>query len=209
MNKSVVDWLLAYKTRADRTKDSGGFLLVRKKSPPLRPGYGLANLRTAALKQPEVMVKITRRKSNASNGLKGIRNYLDYISRNGEVEVENQDGEKLNGKKALRNQTKDWQKLGIPENEKSCEALNIVLSMPAGMPPQAVKDAAREICRRTVSQGQQCESALHTDNERPDEPTHQHVHLCVLIRDESGQRLNTRKNDLFEWLLRFFEKMRE
>lgn len=100
MNKSVVDWLLAYKTRVDRTKDSGGFLLVRKKSPPLRPGYGLANLRTAALKQPEVMVKITRRKSNASNGLKGIRNYLDYISRNGEVEVENQDDEKLNGKKA-------------------------------------------------------------------------------------------------------------
>ena len=144
MNKSVDDWLLGHKTRAVRTKDSGGFLLVLKKSPPLRPGYGLANLRTAALKQPEVMVKITRRKSNACNGLKGIRNHLDYISRNGEVEVENQDGEKLNGKKALRNQTKDWQKLGIPENEKSCEALNIVLSMPAGMPPQAVKNASSE-----------------------------------------------------------------
>ncbi|WP_369608203.1 hypothetical protein ABV523_17935 [Snodgrassella alvi] len=207
MNKSIDDWLLGPKTRAVRTKDSGGFLFGRKKSPlPLKLGYSLANLRAAALKQPEVMVKITRRKSNTSNGLKGIRNHLDYISRNGEVEVENQDGEKLNGKKAQRNQTNDWQKLVISENGKRREALNIVLSMPTGTPPQAVKDAAREICRRTVSQGQQCESALHTDNERPDEPTHQHVHLCVLIRDESGQRLNPRKNDLFEWRQRLLKR---
>ena len=103
MNKSVDDWLLVHKTQAVRTNDSGGFLFGRKKSPPFKPGYGLANLRAAALKQPEVMVKLTRRKSNASNGLKGIRNHLDYISRNGEVEVENQDREKLNGKKAVRN----------------------------------------------------------------------------------------------------------
>lgn len=182
MNKSVDDWLLGHKTRAVRTKDSGGFLLVLKKSPPLRPGYGLANLRTAALKQPEVMVKITRRKSNACNGLKGIRNHLDYISRNGEVEVENQDGEKLNGKKALRNQTKNWQKLGISENEKRCEALNIVLSMPAGMPPQTVKNAAREFAAEQF-QVHQYAFALHTDSDRPDESTHPHVHLCVLIRD--------------------------
>jgi hypothetical protein len=209
MNKSVDDWLLGHKTRAVRTQDSGGFLFGRKKSPPpLKPGYGLTNLRAAALKQPEVMVKITRRKSNAGNGLKGIRNHLDYISRNGEVEVENQDGEKLNGKKALRNQTKDWQKLGIPENGKRREALNIVLSMPAGTPPQAVKDAAREFAAEQF-QGHQYTFALHTDSERPDEPAHPHVHLCVLMRDEFGQRLNPRKDDLFEWRLRFAEKMRE
>lgn len=50
---------------------------------------------------------------------------------------------------------------------------------------------------------------MHTDSERPDEPAHPHVHLCVLIRDEFGQRLNPRKNDLFEWRLRFAEKMRK
>lgn len=53
MNKSVDDWLLGHKTRAVRTKDSGGFLLVLKKYPPLTLGYGLANLRSAALKQPK------------------------------------------------------------------------------------------------------------------------------------------------------------
>lgn len=205
MNKSVDDWLLGHKTRAVRTKDSGGFLFGRKKSPPLRPATVwpiYVQLRLNSL-------KITRRKSNASNGQKSISNHLDYISRNGEVEVENQDGEKLNGKKALRNQTKNWQKLGIPENEKRCEALNIVLSMPAGMPPQAVKNASSEEFAAEQFQGYQYAFALHTDSERPDEPTHPHVHLCVLIRDEFGQRLNPRKNDLFEWRLRFAEKMHE
>jgi hypothetical protein len=80
--------------------------------------------------------------------------------------------------------------------------------MPAGTPPQAVKDAAREFAAEQF-QGHQYAFALHTDSERPDEPAHPHVHLCVLMRDEFGQRLNPRKNDLFEWRLRFAEKMRE
>lgn len=209
MNNSIDKWLLGHKTRAVRTKDSGGFFVGKKKSaPPLKPGYGLANLRAAAMKQPEVMVKITRRLSKGNNGLKGIRNHLDYISRNGEVEVENQDGEKFQSKKALRNQINDWRKLGIPEQSKRREAINIVLSMPPGTPPQAVKNAAREFAAEQF-QGHQYAFALHTDSDRPDEPAHPHVHLCVLIRDEFGQRLNPRKNDLFEWRLRFAEKMRE
>lgn len=209
MNNSIDKWLLGHKTRAVRTKDSGGFFVGKKKSaPPLKPGYGLANLRAAAMKQPEVMVKITRRLSKGNNGLKGIRNHLDYISRNGEVEVENQDGEKFQSKKALRNQINDWRKLGIPEQSKRREAINIVLSMPPGTPPQAVKNAAREFAAEQF-QGHQYAFALHTDSDRPDEPAHPHVHLCVLIRDEFGQRLNPRKNDLYEWRLRFAEKMRE
>jgi hypothetical protein len=80
--------------------------------------------------------------------------------------------------------------------------------MPAGTPPQAVKDAAREFAAEQF-QGHQYVFALHTDSERPSEPAHPHVHLCVLMRDEFGQRLNPRKNDLFEWRLRFAEKMRE
>lgn len=80
--------------------------------------------------------------------------------------------------------------------------------MPAGTPPEAVKNAAREFAAEQF-QGHQYAFALHTDSERPDEPAHPHVHQCVLIRDEYGQRLNPRKNDLFEWRLRFAEKMRE
>ena len=76
MSRSIDDWL--YKTRAVRTKDSGGFSLFKKKfTPSLKAGYSLANLRAAALKQPEVMVKISTRKSNTSPGWKGIRGQIN------------------------------------------------------------------------------------------------------------------------------------
>ena len=48
-----------------------------------------------------------------------------------------------------------------------------------------------------------------TKSEKEGEPEHPHVHLCVLMRDTYGQRLNPRKNDLFEWRVRFAEKLRE
>ncbi len=47
------------------------------------------------------MVKIPKRLSQNSKGMNGVRNHLDYVSRNGEVTLETQDGEKLNGKKAV------------------------------------------------------------------------------------------------------------
>ena len=57
------------------------------------------------------MVKIPKRLSRNSNGMQGIRNHLDYISRNGKTTVENHSGEKLNGKKAVKSQLDDWQNL--------------------------------------------------------------------------------------------------
>ena len=210
LHKNIDDWFLGYKTRAVHTKNSGGMALGghRKSPTPLKPGSGLANLRAAALKQPEVMVKIPRRKSGSSNGMKGVRNHLDYISRNGKLTVETQDGEKIDGKKGVNDMLKQWQRLRIPEESKHKEALNIVLSMPQGTPPQAVLDAAREFAHEQFP-GHQYAFALHTDTDNPDEPAHPHVHLCVLMRNQFGQRLNPRKNDLFEWRVRFAEKMRE
>ena len=140
--------------------------------------------------------------------MQGIRNHLDYISRNGKTTVENHSGEKLNGKKAVKSQLDDWQKLNIPERGKHREALNIVLSMPAGTPPQAVLNAAHNFAAEQFADHQYL-FALHHESEKEGEPEHPHVHLCVLMRDTYGQRLNPRKNDLFEWRVRFAEKLRE
>jgi len=38
---------------------------------------------------------------------------------------------------------------------------------------------------------------------------HPHVHLCVMMKNEFRRRMDPRKADLFEWRLRFAEKMRE
>ncbi|WP_066570513.1 relaxase/mobilization nuclease domain-containing protein [Snodgrassella sp. CFCC 13594] len=209
LQSDIDDWLLGYKTRAVKGKSSASLSFGNRQSKhPLKPGCGLANLRAAALKQPEVMVKIPRRKSANSTGLKGVCRHIDYISRNGEVEVETHDGERLQGKKDIHAMTRHWQKLGIADTSKHREALNIVLSMPAHTPPAAVKNAARKFAQEQFD-GHQYVFALHTDRDRPNEPAHPHVHLCVLMRDEYGHRINPRKNDLFEWRVRFAEKLRE
>lgn len=209
--KKIDDWFLGYKTRSVKGKRDSGFNLggnSHKSSKPLKPGSGLANLRAAALKHPEVMVKIPKRLSGNSKGMHGVRNHLDYVSRNGELPLETQSGEQLHGKRSVQEFVNDWQKLGIPEESKHREALNIVLSMPEGTPPDAVFNAARNFAAEKFA-GHQYVFGLHHDSHDPDEPKHPHVHLCVLMRDEYGQRLNPRKNDLFEWRVRFAEKLRE
>ncbi|MFS6937862.1 relaxase/mobilization nuclease domain-containing protein [Neisseria animaloris] len=211
MHRKIDDWFLGYKTRAVKAKKDGGLYFGssrRSNAKPLKPGSGLANLRAAALKHPEVMVKIPKRLSNNSKGMRGVRNHLDYVSRNGEVPLETQSGEKLIGKRAVMDFSDDWRKLGIPKESKHKEALNIVLSMPEGTPPDAVLNAARNFAAEQFS-GHQYVFGLHHDSHDPEEPKHPHVHLCVLMRDEFGQRLNPRKADLFEWRVRFAEKLRE
>ena len=87
-------------------------------SKPLKSGSGLTNLKAAALKHPEVMVKIPRRLSSNSKGIAGVRGHLDYVSRNGKIQVETNDGERLNGKREVRDLVEDWKRLGIAEHTK-------------------------------------------------------------------------------------------
>ena len=154
------------------------------------------------------MVKIPRRRSGSSKGIAGVRNHLDYVSRNGEVRIETNDGEKLNGKRAVRGLVADWKRLGIAEHTKHKEALNIVLSMPPGTPPEAVLNAARNFAAEQFD-GHKYAFGLHHESDKEGEPPHPHVHLCVLVRNQFGERLNPRKNDLFEWRVRFAEKLRD
>lgn len=207
IHKKIDEWFLGFKTRATKARPVESFSPITK-TPPLKLGTGLTNLKAAAQKSPEVVIKIPKRLSKHSKGLKGIRNHLDYISRNGKINVETQDGEKLNNKTEIHNLIKDWSKLGIPEESRYREALNIVLSMPPGTPPQAVLNAARNFAAEQFI-GHQYTFVLHHHSEKEGETAHPHVHLCVLMRDELGKRINPRKNDLFEWRVRFAEKLRE
>lgn len=173
-----------------------------RRTKPLKTGAGIANLKAAALKHPEVMIKIPARKSANSRGMQGIRSHLDYISRNGKVELEDRDGHAIKGKKAVNQFLDGWKNLNIPEKGKYREALNVVLSMPPGTNPEAVRNAAREFAREQFEYHEYV-FAQHTDQKHP------HVHICVLMRDDFGKRMNPRKNDLFEWRVRFAEKLRD
>ena len=209
LHRDIDKWFLGFTTRAVYAKKSTPpSVKLPTKRKGIKAGFGLRNLAAAAKKHPEVMVKIPRRHSQNSKGLHGIRNHLDYISRNGEIPIETHSGEKLDNKERISSLLNDWKKLGIPEESRHREAINIVLSMPAGTPPEAVLNAARAFAEERFNEHQYA-FALHHESDRAGEPPHPHVHLCVLIQNEYGERLNPRKNDLFEWRVHFAEKLRD
>lgn len=140
-----------------------------------------------------------------------IKNHLDYISRNGQIELETQDGEAVKGRRDLELLRDEWKYGGFQVAEESDvkEAFNIVLSMPEGTPAEAVKNAARDFAAREF-EGHQYAMALHTYDTDPDsEPAkHPHVHLTVKARGLDGTRLNPRKADLQRWREGFAEALR-
>ncbi|WP_051532300.1 relaxase/mobilization nuclease domain-containing protein [Brackiella oedipodis] len=178
-----------------------GTILTRP-NPPLKKNTALVNIVSAAKKSPEVMVKIGRRKSANSKGVKGVASHIDYISRNGKIELEDNHGLKISGKE-VKAIASNWTKAGMIHTQSTKrEALNLVLSMPAQVDPEKVRDAARDFAQ-TLFKGHEYVFALHTDTDHP------HVHIAVTMQNERGERLNPRKNDLYQWRLLFAEKMRD
>lgn len=155
---------------------------------------------------PEVMVKV----SGSSKSMAKLTNHVDYISRNGKVEIEDQEGNVYSGKGAAIGILDDWKDAqGIPQTEAEAEeqgsprqSLNIVLSMPAGTDRDALKNAARSFAKEAFA-GHEWFMAEHRDTEQP------HVHFCVRIADEYGHRLNPRKDDLQLWREKFADKLGE
>lgn len=198
--KRADEFLLGYEKKV-RPKSGGGFYSKGGKKKYVKPksGSGLKNITSAAMKRPEVVVKIT----SSSKGGVSVRNHLDYIGRNGKVSLETNTGEQLSGKKQANDIKNNWLNTGMIQDKTTTrQTLNIVLSMPAKVEPIKVKDAARAFAKHVFSDHEYV-MALHTDTEHP------HVHLSVTMLNHDGQRLNPRKNDLFEWRVLFAEKMRE
>ena len=199
LHRHIDNWFLGFTTRA---------VYAKKSTPPsvklptqrkgIKAGFGLRNLTAAAKKHPEVMVKIPRRHSQNSKGLHGIRNHLDYISRNGEIPIETHSGEKLDNKERISSLLNDWKKLGIPEESRYREAINIVLSMPAGTSPEAVLNAARAFAEERFSDHQYA-FALHHESDRAGEPPHPHdegVQCAATRRQHRGKTQKAEKSEI-------------
>lgn len=152
-------------------------------------------------KTPEVVVKV----SGGGKGMRSIKAHMDYISRNVDVVLENENGELIDGKEAVRDLRNEWKLglYGIPEDSHRKEAFNIVLSMPPGTDRTSVTDAAREFAKAEFGRNFQYVFATHEDESHP------HVHLCVKAQGMDGTRLNPRKPDLQRWREGFAEALRE
>lgn len=172
------------------------------------PGSVRGKLQAFVKRAPQVIVRI----SGGGRSMRHIKAHMSYISRNGQLTVEDQSGDRLVGKEDLAALAEEWRLGGfaIDDGATSRQAFNIVLSMPAGTSEVAVWRAAREFAQSEFSRFQYV-MVLHTHQTDPDkDPSpHPHVHLCVKARGMDGTRLNPRKHDIHRWRERFAERLRE
>jgi hypothetical protein len=154
---------------------------------------------TVAVRSPQVMVKVT----GGGRGMAAIAAHFRYISKNGQRTIEDDRGVEHEGKEALRDLVDQWRHGGsfIDEVSHRREAFNVMLSMPHGTDPQALKAAAREFAHVELA-GHRWVMVLHDHQANP------HVHLSVRAESMTGDRLNPRKADLQRWRETFAERLR-
>lgn len=178
--------------------------------PVKRKGNNTRKLRATAKRvaqnSTEVMVKVTGFSKGAGHALAN----LEYISRNGKVELENDRGEILDGKAEVREFFKDWEKdFGDAKRHKNQrDTMHLVLSMPEGTDPEAVRQATRQFAKATFGKNHEYVFALHSQ-ENDKKTLQPHCHVTVKCLGFDGTRLNPRKADLQQWRETFAEYMRD
>lgn len=175
----------------------------------LTPGE-LALIERTVQRTPEVMVKVL---TKDSNNPRSVARHLNYIGRYGDLGLETDEGDHVQGRGAGHALTADWD-LDLdadrrdselsPAHERAPKLVHkIMLSMPPGTPPKGVLAAARNFAREEFALKHRYALVLHTDEPHP------HVHLVVKAVSERGTRLNIRKATLRDWRREFARHLRE
>lgn len=174
----------------------------------LLPAQRRAQLhRTFVQRAPEVMVKVSGGGKTAGH----VKAHMDYITRNGQLEAVNDQGEKVRGKEDVKDLFDSWDLDASDGQGKKRQAFNIVLSMPAGTDPNGLFKAVQNFAREEFFGQHQYLMVLHTPETDPHKnaPPHPHVHLVVKAEGFDGKRLYIRKATLEHWRTAFAERLRE
>jgi hypothetical protein len=197
----------------NRTPEGGLFdpLSFGRRGPERRDRLSPAQIRQIArtvARTPEVMVKVL---PSGATSVAAVRQHLAYVGRNGEVELQTDDGQSLQDRGAAADLVQDWDLdltecqsgLGGLQGERAPKLIHkLVFSMPAGTPPDRVLLATQGFCREQFALKHRYALALHTDEPHP------HVHVIVKASSEQGERLNIRKATLREWREKFASHLR-
>ena len=148
----------------------------------------------------EAVVKVDK----ASSGIKGaehLHEAANYLSRNGKIVLEDEDGELLS-KFDLDNRMTEWATvMKMPNKDdksRSADARRFIFSAPKGTDPEALKSTIRELTKEVFGKnGYSYVFGMHENNlDNPDEPDHPHIHVIVKALNSRNKRLNVRKQDL-------------
>jgi hypothetical protein len=157
----------------------------------------------------EVMIKV----SGGGKSVGAVAAHFRYIDRRGGLEIETDEGERLEGKGVERELLADWGLAleehdknvlysGVPGRRATKLVHNIVFSMPRGTPPEKLLAAVRHFAQEKFALQHRYAMVLHTDHDHP------HVHLVLKAVSEDGVRLNIRKAALREWRRDFAAALR-
>jgi hypothetical protein len=167
----------------------------------------IARIGRTVRRVPEVVVKVSGGAADAA----GVKAHLKYIDRHGKLPVELDTGAVQEGRATAGDISKDWNLDALPASDRGdgrrarAKAVhNIVLSMPAKVPPEKVLAAAKAFARERFALQHRYAMVLHTDTRHP------HVHLVVKAEREDGRgRLNIYKATLREWRRDFAGHLRD
>jgi MobA/VirD2-like, nuclease domain len=163
-----------------------------------------AQIGRIARRRPEVMVKVT----GSARGLRGIKEHLAYITRNGKITGERENGEQIEGAREVREVAEEWWADGVNRRKGTRDTINLILSMPPGTDQKAVAEAARAFAQKTFGEDYDYLLAHHNRDADPKRPENPHAHLTAKRRGRHGQSLNPRKADLQAWREGFAVELR-
>lgn len=170
----------------------------------------IAHVARTVRRSPEVMVKVL---TQGGKNLKSVQAHVAYLSRDGDLAVETDDGKQVVGKDAEKAMLEDWGldlhemmpnlHRKVPGNYPPPRLVHkLVFSMPPGTPAQGVLGAVRDFAREEFALQHRYAMVLHTDEDHP------HVHLVVQAHGREGKRLNIRKATLRHWRSSFAQQLR-
>ena len=178
----------------NRKVESGG----RSRLARLTPRQKLTGIVRRA---PEVMLKIGRANIRC---LKHMKAAADYISRNGKIEIEDQDGFAHGSKEQVEAVVRQWGlQSQIPQEESSADrrahGRRIILSMPVGTSTEGFKAACHKWAQDTLT-GHDYLMAFHT-SENDQRTTQPHCHILLRTIGHDGRRFhidNARREEMRE-----------
>ncbi len=159
---------------------------------------GLADRLRVARKLPQAVVKI----SSHNSGKPQVRARLHYVSREGALAIETDEGITLDGLEEVDRLVDDWA-ADFGSRVNSRDTMSLVISLPAGTDADKAVDAAREFFAETFAENHEYAFAGHDDTDNF------HMHLVVKARGRDGKPMRATRRDPQLWRQAFAEKARE
>ncbi|CAM4381192.1 MAG: hypothetical protein LEGION0398_MBIBDBAK_01085 [Legionellaceae bacterium] len=188
--KNLLDDILSnsHSGKANRFKS----IIEKKYSPSVSDMYLTSKGYTQAI------LKI----SSYGKGSHKVSKHLGYISRNGKLELEDQDGNLISGLEEQESLINEWM-VDFSDDAKGRDTLHMILSTPPGSSSENALNAAREFLTNEFSHNNEYIFVMHTDTDHP------HIHCVIKLRGLDGLKLNPRKADLARYRKSFAKSCRQ